>query len=194
MCNSSCMGGMNRRPILTVLTLETPEGEVLGRRCFEVRGQKLEAAQQRLAKLEPHLSKKEHPNFGGDLRESVPEGRTPSRALKFHPPPDNLLATARVVFSFDVDCCHNCPYGTSGTNCEINVSDCASRPGNKCCFSFFAGFLSFQKKRHRRRTQRQSFIASVSPRTWRGVTHVGNCFTWFPVTSCEDCLPSSSNA
>nr|XP_039267070.1 cellular tumor antigen p53-like [Styela clava] len=37
MCLSSCVGGINRRPITTVFTLETRDGVVIGRRCIEVR-------------------------------------------------------------------------------------------------------------------------------------------------------------
>ena len=37
MCLGSCQGGINRRPICLVLTLETDQGEVLGRQVVELR-------------------------------------------------------------------------------------------------------------------------------------------------------------
>ncbi|KAK2496313.1 LOW QUALITY PROTEIN: hypothetical protein MC885_021433 [Smutsia gigantea] len=37
MCDSRCVGGMNRHPILIIVTLETRDGQVLGSHCFEAR-------------------------------------------------------------------------------------------------------------------------------------------------------------
>lgn len=37
MCRSSCVGGINRRPVGIVFTLEDQNGEVLGRSCVEVK-------------------------------------------------------------------------------------------------------------------------------------------------------------
>ena len=36
-CFSSCVGGLNRRPVQVIFTLEAPDGSVLGRRAIEVR-------------------------------------------------------------------------------------------------------------------------------------------------------------
>ena len=37
MCFSSCVGGLNRRPVQIVFTLESAEGHILGRQAIEVR-------------------------------------------------------------------------------------------------------------------------------------------------------------
>ncbi|XP_064593490.1 LOW QUALITY PROTEIN: cellular tumor antigen p53 [Zonotrichia leucophrys gambelii] len=89
MCNSSCMGGMNRRPILTILTLEGPGGQILGRRCFEVR---VCACPGRDRRHEEETQRKR----GGAKRALSPPAETPESSKKPMQDPESEIFLLQV--------------------------------------------------------------------------------------------------
>uniref|UniRef100_UPI00358E30F7 tumor protein 63-like isoform X2 n=1 Tax=Myxine glutinosa TaxID=7769 RepID=UPI00358E30F7 len=90
MCNSSCVGGMNRRPVLIIITLETRDGQVLGRRCFEARicacpGRDRKADEDNFHRQQQPLDSQKTPGVKRPLKQSNSGGMVIGGNKKWRP-------------------------------------------------------------------------------------------------------------
>ncbi|XP_067315752.1 tumor protein 63 isoform X9 [Pseudorasbora parva] len=99
MCNSSCVGGMNRRPILIIVTLETRDGQVLGRRCFEAR---ICACPGRDRKADEDSIRKQHVSDGTKSSEGTKRPFRQASHLSQHPSIKKRRSTDEEVFCLPI--------------------------------------------------------------------------------------------
>ncbi|CAM4624625.1 unnamed protein product [Leuciscus chuanchicus] len=99
MCNSSCVGGMNRRPILIIVTLETRDGQVLGRRCFEAR---ICACPGRDRKADEDSIRKQHVSDGTKSSEGMKRPFRQASHLSQHPSIKKRRSTDEEVFCLPI--------------------------------------------------------------------------------------------